>query len=164
MAAPISVAEFKTKFDRNFPFGAGLDSVRDTDIQNAIDEALLLYNPTLFSTADGKQVFYYAAAHFLDVNIQTAGGLTALTTPSNQGVNNRSNGVIISKTVGQVSVNYADMPERVKKIAVLQAFWETEYGKRYVIMLSPKLSGNVGVVSGPVDPLVGDQRVPFAGP
>lgn len=163
MAAPISVAEFKTKFARNFVFGSGLDSVRDADIQGAMDEALLLYNPSLFSTEDGKQAFYYAAAHFLVVNIQTAGGLSADVT--DQGIKNRSNGVIVNKTVGQVSVTYEPPPDRIKKITALLPFWETEYGKRYVMMLVPKLCGNVGVVDGPVDPMgVIDTAVPDAGP
>lgn len=160
--APVSVADFKTKFARNFPYGAGLDTVRDADIQGAFDEALLVFNPTLFDTDSGKQAFLYAAAHFVAVNIQTSGGLTV--TMTDKGINNRSNGVVNSNTVGQVSVTYEPPPERVKRIAALLPFWETEYGKRYLTFLMPKLAGNVGVVSGPVDTLTGQFAVPDAGP
>ena len=84
--------------------------------------------------------------------------------PTDQGINNRSNGVVNSKTVGQVSVSYEPPPDRVKRIAALLPFWETEYGKRYLTFLMPKLAGNVGVVSGPIDPMYSQATIPDAGP
>ena len=162
MSAPISAADFKTRFDRNFVYGSGLDTVRDKDIEDAIAEAQLSFNPSLFSTDDGKVAFLFATAHVLTVNIQAAGGLHSAVSP--EGITNRSQGIAVSKTVGQVSITYEPPPERIKKLPTLLAFWETEYGKAYVRMLIPKLAGNVGVVSGPVDPLMGAQPVPFVGP
>lgn len=160
--SPVTVDEFKAKFDRNFIYGTGKDKVRDADLTNAFNEALLIYNGTLFDTASGKQAFMYAAAHFLVINLQSVGGLNLQ--PTDQGLNNRSNGVVLSKSVGQVSVQYEQPPERVKRIAALLPFWETEYGKRYLTFLMPKLAGNVGVVSGPVDTLYGQIPIPDAGP
>lgn len=146
MAAPVSVAEFKTKFDRAFPFGSGLDAVRDSDINSAFDDALLVYNPALWSTADGKVAFLYLSAHYVAVMIQATGGLKS--SVGAEGVDNRSNGITASKTVGSVSVSYEALAEQIKKIPALMPFWETEYGKRYVQMLLPKLVGNVGLVGG----------------
>jgi len=162
MAAPVTVAEFKTKFDRNFTYGTGKETVRDADINSAFNDALLIFNSALFDTASGKQAFLYCAAHFLAVNVQAVGGLNINVT--DQGINNRSNGVVVSKSVGQVSVTYTEPPERVKKIAALLPFWETEYGKRYLVFLMPKLAGNVGVVSGPIDMGGVIIPIPDAGP
>ena len=159
---PITAADFKTKFDREFVYGAGVDSVRDKDINDAIAEAQLLYNPSLWSVDDGKQAFLYATAHFVVARIQAAGGLNPVVT--GEGVVNRSNGIVESKSVGQVSVSYTSPPERLKKMAFLLPFWETDYGKRYVMMLMPKLSGNVGVVSGPQDNTGASGAIPFVGP
>lgn len=149
MALPASVADFKLQFDRNFAFGTGLDSVRDSDIGNAMNEAAALFNASLWSTADGKIAFLYASAHFVAVNIQAAGGLNPVV--SDQGVNNRGAGAVMSKSVGAVSVTYTEPPERIKRSPHLLPFWETEYGKKYLMLLGPKLIGNVGVVSGPSD-------------
>ncbi len=168
MAEPISIAEFKTRFPREFPYGTGLDSVRDADIQNAFDSATLLYNPSLFTTAEGKVAFAYASAHFVAVSIQSAGGLSPVV--SGDGVNNRSNGVVLGKSVGQVSVNYADVPSWLKKFPTLMGFWETEYGKRYVMMVCPRLVGNVALIPGWIDgsneggEYVAVPPVPDAGP
>jgi hypothetical protein len=160
--APITATDFKTKFDRNFTFGAGLDAVRDADINGAIAEAQVLYNAALWSVEDGKLAFLYATAHFVAINIQAAGGLSASVT--GDGITNRSTGIVESKSVGQVSVSYTAPPERIRKMAFLLPFWETEYGKRYIMMLMPKLSGNIGVVSGPQDSSGLAATPPFVGP
>ena len=159
--SPVSASDFKTKFARNFTYGSGLDTVRDADISGAFDDALLLFNPGLFDTDSGKIAFMYLAAHFLVTTVQSAGGLSAAVGQS--GINNRSEGVVLGKSVGQVSVNYEPPPDRVKKLG-LQAIWQTTYGKNYITMLMPKMTGNVGVVSGPVDSLYGSIPIPDAGP
>ena len=125
-----------------------------------MDDALLLYNSGLWSTADGKIAFMFMAAHFLVTTLQAAGGLCSEV--SGEGATNRGTGVISNKSVGAVSLGYVDPPERVKRNANLMIFWETEFGKRYIAMLTPKLVGNVGVVSGPSDVggYVTDQAVP----
>ena len=160
MADPITTAEFKTRYDREFTYGAGLDSVRDKDIEDAFSAARVMYNPALFTTEQGKTAFLLVSAHYLTVNIQAAGGLSTLTS---QGIKNRSEGIVISKSVGQVSVTYDEVPARVKQLG-LQALWMTKYGQDYVTMLLPKLVGNVSVVSGPVVNEAGLIPVPDAGP
>ena len=159
---PVTKDEFKAKFDRAFKYGTGLETVRDSDIDNAFSEALLVFNPSLWDTANAKQAFLYASAHFVVVNIQAAGG--ALPVVTGEGLDNRSDGIVENKTVGQVSVAYTPPPDRLKRMAFLQPFWETEFGKRYVMMLLPKLVGNTGAVSGPVDLGAISTPVPFAGP
>lgn len=159
---PIAAADFKTKFDREFIYGAGVDTVRDKDINDAIAEAQLMYNAALWSVDDGKQAFLYATAHFVVARIQAAGGLYPSVT--GEGVNNRSVGIVSGKSVGQVSVNYTPPPDRIRKMAFLMPFWETEFGKRYIMMLLPKLAGNIGVVSGPQDDTGSTGSLPFVGP
>ena len=159
---PIAAADFKTKFDREFIYGSGVDTVRDKDINDAIAEAQLMYNASLWAVADGKQAFLYLTAHFLIRRIQAAGGLAPAVT--GDAVSNRAAGVVQSKSVGQVSVSYAPPPARVLKMAFLLPMWETDFGRQYVTMLLPKLSGNVNVVSGPVDNTGGAGAIPFVGP
>lgn len=159
---PIAAADFKTKFDREFVYGAGVDTVRDKDINDAIAEAQLMYNASLWSVDDGKQAFLYATAHFVVTRIQAAGGLSSSVT--GEGVANRSAGIVESKSVGQVSVTYTSPPDRLKKMTYLLPFWETEFGKKYVMMLLPKLAGNMGVVSGPQDNTGLNGAIPFVGP
>ncbi len=162
MAAPASIADFKAKFDRDFPFGSGLDSVRDSDIQNAMDESTAMFPAGLFSGASAKQAYLLLSAHFVAVNIQRSGGLNAVVT--GDGTNNRGMGIISSKSVGQVSVAYEQPPERIKRMAHLLPLWETEFGKKYLMMLQPKLVGAVTVVDGPSDVGVIPPAVPDAGP
>ena len=159
---PIAAADFKTRFDREFLYGAGLDVVRDKDINDAIAQAQVMYNAALWSVDDGKQAFLYATAHFVTIRIQAAGGLSSAVT--GVGVTNRSTGIVESKSVGQVSVSYTSPPERLKKMAYLLPFWETEYGKQYVMMLMPKLAGNAAIVSGPQDASGVVTSPPFVGP
>lgn len=159
---PIAAADFKTRFDREFTYGPGLDVVRDKDINDAIAQAQVMYNAALWSVDDGKQAFLYATAHFVTIRVQAAGGLSP--TNAGVGITNRSNGIVESKTVGQVSVSYTPPPERLRKMAYLLPFWETEWGKAYVMMLLPKLAGNVGVVSGPQDASGVVTSPPFVGP
>lgn len=159
---PISAADFKTRFDREFIYGTGLDRVRDKDINDAIAQAQVMYHAALWSVEDGKQAFLYATAHFVAIRIQAAGGLIA--SVSGDAINNRSAGIVESKSVGQVAVSYTQPPERLRKMAFLLPFWETEWGKQYIMMLLPKLSGNVNIVSGPVDSTGGSGAIPFTGP
>lgn len=145
MSLPASVAEFKTQFDRDFTYGPGKESVRDSDITRALTEAQSVFNPDIWETDVLKPAFLYAAAHFLVINIQMAGGLSS---PSpGRGIDNRGGGITQSKSVGQVSINYA-ISEKYKEDPILSQFMRTDYGLRYLQMVSTRLVGHAYVVGG----------------
>ena len=152
LTPPVSVADFKAQFDRDFTYGVGLETVRDTDISKAFSNALVVINPCLWDSNSEGLAFMYAAAHFLVIAIQSAGGLIPF--PGNRGAHNRSDGVTISKSVGSVSTTFNAPPAFVQQHAGLLPFWETEYGKQYCQMLGPRLIGVVLVVAGEIDPQV----------
>jgi len=156
---PVTIADFKTRFVRDFKYGTGLDKVMDSDISAAMTDALTMFNPSLFSTADGKVAFLYATAHYLVINVQAAGGLGS----NNQGlgVGNESEGTLSGKSVGGVSLNFISPPDIVSKNPTLLQFWKTDYGQKYLGMLVPKLVGPFGYVYGEQE--AGDgSSVPFA--
>ena len=147
---PVTAADFKARFARDFKFGKGTDQVMDSDIANAIADAQTLFNPALFSTADGKVAFLYATAHFVVSNVGAAGGLQAKT--EGMGIENQADGIYTGKGVGGVSVNFLEPPPIVKNSPALYQFWRTDYGQRYLSMLAPKLVGTFGSVLGPRQP------------
>lgn len=159
---PADVDDFKAQFPRGFVYGTGTETVRDADITAAIGEAMMFWNPSLWATAEQKPAFLYAVAHLLVSALQAAGGLSAL--PNNRGAQNKASGVIVNASVGGVSKAVQPPPEWVTKSSFLLTFWETDYGKRYLAMLGPRLVGSVFVVDGPTDPDAAFPAVPFAGP
>ena len=143
---PVDAARFKDEFDRDFQYGSGLDKVRDKDINRALTEANALFNAALWATDEELQSAYlYLSAHFLVMNLQVAGGLRKK--GKSLGAKNRGGGVIQSKSVGQVSVNFT-VPDFVTNDATLSQLLRTDYGMKYVQLLAPRLVGNVGLVTG----------------
>jgi hypothetical protein len=147
MAWPPAVSDFKAYFTREFGYGKGGDMVGDGDIQRALNEVSPVFNQSLLDGLTSQTAAYlYAAAHFLVMNVQAAGGLSA--TPRGRGVRDSAELVIISKGVGQVNVVYQVPPEWIQKSAVLLPFFRTNFGQRYIQMVAPQLVGNFGVVPG----------------
>lgn len=158
---PATVADFKKRFARDFKFGDGMDRVTDDDLARAMSDAMTVFNPRLFSVADGWVGFLNLAAHFVVVNIQAVGGLDAK--PDGLGVENQAQGLLSSKGVNGISLSVVDPPEWVKRIPIFYQLWITDYGRKYVTMAQPKIVGNVGVVPGPRDVgSAGSPSVPFA--
>lgn len=158
---PATAADFKKRFARDFKFGDGLDRVTDDDIARAMSDAMTVFNPGLFSVADGWVGFLNVAAHYVVVNIQAVGGLDAK--PDGLGVENQAQGLIAGKSVNGVNVSLVDPPDWIKRIPLLYQLWITDYGRKYVTMLQPKLVGNVHAVRGPRDAgAAGSPSVPFA--
>lgn len=157
---PATVDEFKARYARDFKYGPGFDKVQDQDIAHAMTDALTVFNPALFTAADGQTGFLYLAAHYLVVNIQAVGGLQAK--PEGLGLENQAQGIVASKGISGVSVSLVDPPEFIKKVPLLAQLWITDYGRKYVSMLEPKLRGNVHAVAGPRDAgAAGMPSVPF---
>ncbi len=145
---PPTIADFKAKFAREFVYDVGLDAVTDNDIQRGLDEAAPLFNQSLFDIeADQKSAYLFIAAHNMVMNIQSAGGLSAV--PRGRGTRNVGEGVTVSKGVGQANVTYQVPPPRVAESPTLLYFFRTDFGQRYIQLVSPRLIGNMAVVSGP---------------
>lgn len=135
-------------------YGDGFDSVQDADIERALAEASIMFNPGLWdsttpvgTSSEAGIAYMYLAAHLMVISIQQmAGGLSAV--PRGKGVRNSPEGVLVSAGVGPASVNYQVPPPRVAENAVLMDLFRTTFGQRYIAMLEPRLIGNVLVVSG----------------
>ena len=151
MGYPPAVADFKSQFVRPFAYGVGPNAVQDADIQAALNMTQIVFNSSLWADDAQRTIAYnYAAAHFMVLNIQSAGGLMA--TNTGQGVKSHGGGVIESKGVGSVNVGYA-LPDYVRQDPILSQFMRTDFGQTYLQLLTPRLVGNIAVVSGtvPVD-------------
>ncbi len=104
------------------------------------DNTAALGNYTEYSIA-----YLYVAAHFLTLNIQGAGGLSKVN--MGRGVDSQGGGTIESKGVGPVNISYA-IPEHIKNSEILGQFMRTDFGQKYLVLVTPRLVGNVQVVSG----------------
>lgn len=147
---PATVEEFKTRFFRDFIYdGSAQDDpakVLDVDITNALNDGTLLFNSGLWcDDLEKKTAFLFLAAHFLVLNIQGAGGLSG--TNFGKGMKSHGGGVTQQKSVGSVSVGYAISPY-ISNDPVLSQFMRTDYGQKYLQLLTPRLCGNVAVVAG----------------
>ncbi|MDE2019617.1 MAG: DUF4054 domain-containing protein [Patescibacteria group bacterium] len=221
---PPNAAQFKAQFVRDFPYGSGLDTVTDADIQNAINEGQQLFNSNDWDTsvpqtqvqttgdltsgsaviinvasisniavnqpisgtgipagaiitaltattitvsvnatasATGETLtigsisgytvseaqigYLYLTAHLLTLSLQSAGGLGAL--PAYGGQGSSGGGVVQSKTVGSITVNY-QLPDFVSKSPTLSQFMRTNYGQKYLQMWIPKRAGRRVMVVG----------------
>jgi len=158
---PATLAEFKVRFARDFQFGDGQDKVMDTDVNSAMADAMPVFNPALFDTDTGKLAFLMATAHFVVTNVQAAGGLSGR--PHGLGIDNVPEELISSKNVGGISLSVVEPPDIVKNNQVLRQFWTTDYGRRYLSMVTPKLRGAFGAVEGPLMPDAGvPPGIPFS--
>jgi len=150
MAAPIAISDFKTNFARDFVYGSTNDKVLDADITKAINEALMVWNSTLWANTSEQQLsFLYLTAHFLVIDIQNAGGLS--TNNTSAGMNSRGTGLINSKSVGSVSVS-STYNTRLINDPVLWQLNKTGYGQKYLQMLTPRIVAPCFSVAGGVNP------------
>lgn len=146
MVWPVAVADFKAYFVREFPYGGATDTVMDPDITRALSEAALAFNEGLWNDDAERQTAYlYLTAHFLVLNIRTAGGLAA--TAPKKGIQSNEGGVIQSKGVGSVSVSYA-VPQSITENPIFSQYLKTDFGQKYLTLLAPRLVGNMVVLGG----------------
>lgn len=151
-----TVSDFKDQFTREFVYGLSKETVMDADITRALNEAASVFNGALWEDDDEKVTAYcYAAAHFLVLNLQAAGGLLAQNVGA--GVNSRGGGNVAAKSVGSVSLTFA-LPTSLTEDPILHGFIRTDFGQRYLAMLTPRLVGPGFVVeSGRDDVSIADQ-------
>jgi hypothetical protein len=152
MSFPPSVSDFKAQFTREFSYGPSLAQVQDNDIQRALNETSISFNPSIWdgqtalgTTTEQNIAYLYLAAHYMTLNIQGAGGLSSVN--RGRGVKSSGGGTIQSKSVGSVSVTYV-IPEDIQNSPILGQYMRTDFGQKYLALLTPRLVGNVAIVAG----------------
>lgn len=137
-----SVSDFKSYFVRDFPYGATLDTITDTDITNAMQEAGILFNPGLWENQQTYTIGYLLlSAHFLVTNIRG----------SSQGLSGQFSWIQSSKAVGSVSESYS-IPDRILANPEFAMLSKTTYGARYLFLILPLLSGQIFAIAGATHP------------
>jgi len=129
-----SIADFKTFFARDFPFGTDSEkTILDSDIARAMQDANATFNPALWDDQAGfTNGYMYLSAHNLVMNIRA----------STQGLNGQFNFLQASKGVGPASESFS-IPQRILDNPHLAMLCKTNYGSRYVQLVMPSLCGQV---------------------
>jgi hypothetical protein len=136
-----TVADFKSRFDRDFPFAADqtdMSKVRDKDITTALLQAAALDNPALWGDqATYSEVYLLRAAHNLCSNLLA----------SSQGLGGAGQWLTNSKAVGNVSEAYS-IPDRILRSPTLSLYSKTTYGCQFLSLIAVRLAGNVMGIIG----------------
>lgn len=115
--------------------------IQDSDIEKAFEEAGINFNAAIFSNCDTAQlVFCYLAAHYLVIDLNNAQNPLAL------GVM----GYTQSKSVGSVSESYG-IPQWIMNNEVLGTYAQTGYGRKYLSLIRPFLTGNIIYTPGAIN-------------
>ena len=114
-----------------------LNYTQDEDIQEAIQEASINFNKSLFGDCNkAKTAFGLLVAHYLTIDFNNAIGANNI-------------GIPTSKSVGSVSEGYT-IPAWLNNNEALSVFATTGYGVKYASLLRPYLVGNVMLFKGGV--------------
>lgn len=128
-----TVTDFKDYFTRDFPYGVSNNTILDSDISKAIDEATVNFNEGLFSTQDSYSIgFMYLTAHYLVMDIRASG----------QGISGNFPWLTSSKGVGSVSESI-QIPDFIASNPMLAHYGKTYYGAKYITLVYPRLIGNM---------------------
>jgi hypothetical protein len=141
-----SVAEFKTQFTRDFPYGGASGdpnvAVLDSDIASAFQLVNVNINPGLFQNQSSYQIAYlYLAAHYLVMNLRA----------SSQGINGQFNFLQSGKGVGSVSESFS-IPERILENPRWSILTKTNYGAQYLSIIIPQMAGQMFVAHAQTNP------------
>lgn len=113
-----------------------LNYTQDSDIENAMREAAINFNEGLFADdTTAVFVFLHLVAYYLTVDFQNAAGAST------------GGGLVQSKSVGSVSESYA-IPQWMLANPVYGMYAQNGYGRKYLSLIQPRISGNVFVVKG----------------
>lgn len=138
-----SVADFKSFFSRDFPYGTDPNtSVLDSDISKAFLLTNVNFNQDLWSDQGSYNVgYFYLSAHYLVMNLRA----------SSQGINGQFNFLQNNKAVGSVSEGFA-IPQRVLDNPEWAFFFKTNYGAEFMALVLPQLAGQMYCVAGSTRP------------
>lgn len=137
-----TIADFKTYFVRDFNYGATTDLVMDADLTKALDKAAAYIASDCFPTQAQYTIgFYYLMAHFLVSALQTG----------SQGATGQGRWLVNSHSVGSVSEGFS-IPDDVLKNPYLSLISKTSYGQEYLMLIYPKLTGQMWYAEGTTRP------------
>lgn len=138
-----TIAEFKTYFFRDFPYGTTAeDNVVDQDISNALQDAGFNFNPDFFQSQQNYTLgFLLLTAHFLVTNLRA----------SSQGIAGQYSWLSSSKGVGSVSEGIS-IPERILANPELAMLSKTNYGAKFLFLILPQLTGQIFSICGGTQP------------
>ena len=146
----LTVSDFKSYFDRAFPYGGSTSAVQDSDIEKAFAQACAVFNPAIYPvfpspTADIDQpqviAYLYLTAHYIVQDIKMG----------QEGLSSSGEFIVSSKSVGSVSVGYG-IPEKFLSDPNFSYFITTTFGLKYLSLTTPYLVGNVSMVTGCTTP------------
>jgi hypothetical protein len=140
-----TITDFKTLFFRDFNYGGtngDLTTVQDQDLTNALADAGTNFNSLLFSTqADYSNSYLLLSAHFLVMNLRA----------SSQGIAGQYNWLQSGKGVGGISESFS-IPNDVAQIPEFASYSKTFYGQKYLMIVLPRLRGQIFTVCGEAHP------------
>lgn len=139
-----TIADFKARFFRDFPYGTTLDQIVDQDITNALNQTGTgqNFNSDLFdSQASFTLGYLYLSAHYLVLNIRA----------SSQGIAGQWPWMQTAKAAGGVSEAF-QIPQKIADNPELAMLATTRYGAQYLEMVLPLLKGAFGWVPGRTHP------------
>lgn len=136
----ITAASFKTFFARGqFTYGTVLPAVLDGDIDQAIAEALTVFNIGIYpSDAIGNMALSYLTAHFLQLTLDSSdsGG--------------QSDAIQSGRGANGINESLAVPPWMLEGEYAFYA--TTFYGRRWMLMTMPYLGGAVFTIGGGTQP------------
>ena len=143
------IGDFQNRWFRDFPFDSltaptwNIDQVLiPADILNAFLNVNVMIKTTLFTTQSAyTQGYFLLAAHYLCINSVRA----------SQGINGQYNELQASKGVGPVSESF-QIPELWAKNPLFSGWAKTNYGRDYLNMIIPNLSGPMSSAFGQTKP------------
>lgn len=138
-----TIANFKTQFFRDFPYGTDQNvAVLDQDILNAFNQCDITINAQLWPNQSAYNYGYLLlAAHYLVLALRA----------SSQGLNGQYNWAQNSKAVGSVNEAF-QIPQRLIDNPDFMAYAKTNYGAQYLNILWPYLCGQMFSVAGRTKP------------
>jgi len=138
-----SVADFKTKFFRDFPYGTDpATSILDQDITSAFQQVNINFNSDLFGDQASYSLGYLLlAAHFMVMSIRA----------SSQGISGQFNFLQQSKNVGSVAEAFG-IPQRILDNPEWAILCKTNYGAMFLQLVLPQMAGNIFSVAGSTRP------------
>lgn len=137
MVNPV-VSDFKSYFNRDFPYGSSLSAVMDADIQKALDDAAVNFNPNFFADQLSYTNGYLnLAAHYLVMNLRA----------SSQGLVGQYDWLSASRGAGSVNESFS-IPQHILDHPYLGMLSKTNYGAKYLSLVIPQLIGQMFTVCG----------------
>lgn len=138
-----TVDDFKNYFNRDFPYGTDIEtSISDQDINKAFQQSNLQINSNLCPDQSFFTLAYLLlSAHYLVEDIRA----------SSQGIMGQYNFMQTSKGAAGVSESFG-IPDEILKDPNFNMYCKTNYGKKYLAMMLPRIRGAMFSVRGYTHP------------